>query len=98
MHITTPLHGEVLVGDTDAIGAHQPEFVEVRDVNHDIGFTSASQLTQHRYTFCWLCRNRDSKALEVPPLLCARRRAPELPFVFLDRLDLRSPERRRDKR
>ena len=81
-----------------SIGAHQPEFVEVRDVNHDIGFAPASQFTQHRGTLCWLCQQGVSKALEFPPLFCACRRAPELAFVFLDRLDLRSPERRHDKR
>src|SRR6185295_19679195 len=97
MHIPT-LQGEVLVGDTDAIGAHQPEFVEVRGLNHDISFAPASQFTQHPYTLRWLCRQGVSKALEFPLLFCAYRRAPELAFVFLDRLDSRLPERRHDKR
>ena len=71
-----PLQGEVLVGDTDAIGTHQPEFVEVRDVNHDIAFTPASQFTQHRCALCWLRRNRVSKALELSASLP---RLPESP-------------------
>ena len=31
-------HGEVLVGDVELLGAHQPQFVEVGDVDDDVGF------------------------------------------------------------
>ena len=32
-------HGEVLVGDVKLLRAHEPQFVEVGDVDGDIGFT-----------------------------------------------------------
>ena len=31
-------HGEVLVGDVELLGAHQPQFVEVGDVDDEVGF------------------------------------------------------------
>src|SRR5438477_1448200 len=91
------LQREVLVGDTKSIGTHQPELVQIREVNRDIGLPSAGQFTQHRRALFRIRRQRVGETLEFLTLFGARRSSPELAFVFFDRLASSAPKRRHEK-
>src|SRR5438034_5950555 len=90
------LQREVLIGDTETIGAHQPELVEVREMNRNIGLAPATQFAQHRRALFRIRRQRVGETLEFLTLFGAWRGSPELAFVFLDRSASGAPGQRRD--
>ena len=79
-------HGEVLVGDVKLVRAHEPQFVQVGDMQGDIGFAPACQFAQDGGPLLGLCQQGIGKALEVAPFLITCLGAPELVFVFADGL------------
>ena len=90
-------HGEVLVGDVKLPGAHQSQFVEVGDVQGDVGFARAGQFAQHGSAFAGLGKQGVGKALEVAALFITGLGAPELVFVFADGLHAVTPYHRHDQ-
>ncbi len=90
-------HGEVLVGDLEFIGAHEPQLVEVGDMDGDIGFARPGQFAQHGRTPAGFGQEGIGEAAEFAPLLFARGIAPEPLFVFADGIGAIVPGGRHDQ-
>ena len=102
-------HGKAFVGDVELLGAHQPQFVEVGDVDDDVGFTRgvlrafprgvthARQFAQESGALGGFGDEGVGKALEVALFFSRGRGAPELVFVVADRVAVGEPGRGEDE-